>query len=102
MTAFSNARACGIGAVLLAALSTVYAQGGYPVTATQRATAQQVAQQGVPLSDLSPTAPDQYTVKRGDTLWGISGLFLRQPRKARVRPHLRRPPPRRPPAAASR
>lgn len=79
MTAFSNARACGIGAVLLAALSTVYAQGGYPVTATQRATAQQVAQQGVPLSDLSPTAPDQYTVKRGDTLWGISGLFLRQP-----------------------
>lgn len=79
MTAFSNARACGIGAVLLAALSTVHAQGGYPVTATQRATAQQVAQQGVPLSDLSPTAPDQYTVKRGDTLWGISGLFLRQP-----------------------
>lgn len=79
MTAFSNARACGIGAVLLAALSTVYAQGGYPVTATQRATAQQVAQQGVPLSDLSATAPDQYTVKRGDTLWGISGLFLRQP-----------------------
>ncbi|WP_159915272.1 LysM peptidoglycan-binding domain-containing protein [Pantoea sp. 18069] len=79
MTAFSNARACGIGAVLLAALSTVYAQGGYPVTATQRATAQQVAQQGVPLSDLSPTAPDQYTVRRGDTLWGISGLFLRQP-----------------------
>ncbi|MEG1455392.1 MAG: LysM domain-containing protein, partial [Comamonas sp.] len=79
MTAFSNARACGIGAVLLAALSTVYAQGGYPVTATQRATAQQVAQQGVPLSDLSATAPDEYTVKRGDTLWGISGLFLRQP-----------------------
>ena len=56
MTAFSNARACGIGAVLLAGLSTVHAQGapgGYPVTATQRATAQQVAQQGVPLSDLS-------------------------------------------------
>lgn len=82
MTAFSNARACGIGAVLLAALSTAYAQsapGGYPVTATQRATAQQVAQQGVPLSDLSASAPDEYTVRRGDTLWGISGLFLRQP-----------------------
>jgi hypothetical protein len=82
MTAFSNARACGIGAVLLAALSTVHAQGapgGYPVTATQRATAQQVAQQGVPLSDLSASAPDEYTVRRGDTLWGISGLFLRQP-----------------------
>jgi hypothetical protein len=49
------------------------------VTATQRATAQQVAQQGVPLSDLSASAPDEYTVRRGDTLWGISGLFLRQP-----------------------
>ena len=79
MTAFSNARACGIGAVLLAALSAAYAQGGYPVTATQRATARQVAQQGVPLSDLSATAPDEYTVRRGDTLWGISGMFLRQP-----------------------
>ncbi|MEG2631634.1 MAG: peptidoglycan-binding protein, partial [Comamonas sp.] len=82
MTAFSNARACGIGAVLLAGLSTVHAQGapgGYPVTATQRATAQQVAQQGVPLSDLSASAPDEYSVRRGDTLWGISGLFLRQP-----------------------
>ncbi len=78
MTAFSNARTVGVGAVLLAALSTLHAQN-YPVTPVQRATAQQVAQQGVPLSELSSTAPDEYTVRRGDTLWGISGMFLRRP-----------------------
>lgn len=78
MTAFANARAWGMGAALLAALTAVHAQS-YPVTAAQRATAQQVAQQGVPLAELSPSAPDSHTVRPGDTLWGISGLFLRRP-----------------------
>jgi hypothetical protein len=51
----------------------------FPVTPQQRATAQQVAQEGVPLSELAPNAPDSYTVKRGDTLWAISSIFLRTP-----------------------
>ncbi len=51
----------------------------YPVTPQQRATAQQAAQAGVPLSELAPNAPDEYTIKRGDTLWAISRLYLRSP-----------------------
>lgn len=51
----------------------------FPITPGQRATAQEVAQAGVPLSELAPNAPDRYTVKKGDTLWDISKLYLNKP-----------------------
>lgn len=34
---------------------------------------------GVPTCEFLPNAPDQHTVVRGDTLWDISGKFLKHP-----------------------
>ncbi len=65
------------GAALLA--GPLAAQSNLPVTPQQRSTAQQVAQAGVPLSELAPNAPDSHTVQSGDTLWDISKLFLKSP-----------------------
>jgi LysM repeat protein len=66
--------------LLLAAGASAWgAPGNFPVTPQQRSTAKQVAEAGVPLSELAPNAPDSHTVVKGDTLWDISKLFLRSP-----------------------
>lgn len=67
-----------LGAALVSICGSATAVN-YPITAEQRGTATQVAQAGVPLSELAPNAPDSHTVQRGDTLWDISKLFLRSP-----------------------
>jgi LysM repeat protein len=67
-----------VGASLLAGPAAA-AEPNFPITPQQRSTAQQVAQAGVPLSELAPNAPDSHTVQGGDTLWDISKLFLKSP-----------------------
>lgn len=82
MTAFTSVRQTALGALTIIAgvlLGSSAQAQNYPVSSDQRATAQQVSERGIPLSELTPNAPDTYTVKRGDTLWGISGLYLKRP-----------------------
>jgi len=66
--------AAGAGSALAQA-----ATSRYPITPQQQSTAEQVAQAGVPLAELAPNAPDRYTVKRGDTLWDLSSMYLTSP-----------------------
>jgi hypothetical protein len=77
----SLAVALSLGAVAASAALNVQAQAvtHYPITEQQKATASKVAEAGVPLSELAANAPDSYTVKRGDTLWDISKIFLKKP-----------------------
>ena len=84
-TLLAPARNTSLGALaLVLGLHLVNAQAApgfpdYPITPQQKATASKIAEAGVPLSELAPNAPDSYTVKRGDTLWDISKLFLKSP-----------------------
>jgi hypothetical protein len=83
LSAVGVRRTVGIVSVVLAwaaaVVSTPLQAADYPITTKQRGTAQKVAQDGVPLSELAPNAPDSYTVKTRDTLWDISKLFLKSP-----------------------
>ncbi len=63
----------------LAASATLGHAQNYPVTPQQKQIARTTAASGVPVSELAPNAPSEYAVKRGDTLWGVSGKFLKSP-----------------------
>ena len=78
-TPFTATAAAPLMAAMLLLCSSALQAQNFPVTPGQKAIASQVAANGVPLSELAPNAPDNYTVKRGDTLWAISGLFLKSP-----------------------
>jgi LysM repeat protein len=57
------------------------ANAQYVTTPAQRATAEAVAANGIAESELLANAPERYTVKRGDTLWDISSIYLKSPWK---------------------
>ena len=79
--AFTSAQKTALGALAVIAAFTctpTFAQK-YPITDAQRSTAQQVAEKGIPVSEFAPNAPDTYVVKRGDTLWDISRMYLKSP-----------------------
>lgn len=82
MSAFTGVRRTALGALTIIAgtllVTPAHAQN-HPISSGQRATAQQAAERGIPLAELAPNAPDTYTVQRGDTLWGISGIYLKRP-----------------------
>ena len=79
-TTAKNSWALAFAAAWVSLLGTGSAAAqSFPVTEGQRQTANQVAQAGVPLSEIAANAPDRYTVKSGDTLWAISRLFLKSP-----------------------
>jgi len=79
LTVASSARFAGTALLLTIVGGAAVAQPNFPITQQQRATAQRTAEVGVPLSEIKPDAPDTYTVKPRDTLWGISGLYLISP-----------------------
>ena len=75
-------RPAALGLCMLIALGGIAparAEPNFPISTQQRETAKKVASAGVALSELAPNAPESHTVKVGDTLWGISGLFLKSP-----------------------
>lgn len=79
LSTISTLALLALGVTSALTLSAPVGAQNLPITQGQRAIASQVAQAGVPLGELAEGAPDVYTVKSGDTLWAISGLFLKSP-----------------------
>jgi nucleoid-associated protein YgaU len=71
--------ALGLGGCLLTLPAWSQKFPNLPITQEQKATADKVSQAGVALADLVADAPDTYVVKVGDTLWAISGMYLKSP-----------------------
>ena len=76
----TTTKALACAGLLVGVIGTSVAQAQqYPTTPQQRQIARSTAARGVPISELAPNAPSKYVVKTGDTLWGISGKFLKRP-----------------------
>jgi LysM repeat protein len=75
------ARSVLVGLLIVSQAGPAWSQqrSRFPVTDEQRQQAEKIAQAGVPLSELAPGAPERYTIKKGDTLWAISVLYLKSP-----------------------
>ena len=81
-SAASSCLAAGLFSLLGAAgLASLAQAQDLAVRPEQRATAQQVARQGVPLAELATDAPERYVVKSGDTLWGMNRQAVANPHR---------------------